>query len=681
MSVIDLNNITQDVNREIVPPWVARKKGRKEFLQWFETTLEILEEYSEARIQTHVNNILWYTGEYDKTLEYRLVVPGQGERPISRRVLPRIFSHLYDITEQRVSKLSALKPSFEVQPTNRETSDRKLARLYKLSLDAIARRTKMDFLMQEVERWNAVLGEVLISVEYNEEIGDRVSRNSYKRIGDVDIRLKEPWTWLPAPVRRREDLTWGIDIHEIIHIEEARKKYGTPSLEKDGKRYIFGFNRDIVEKRDDEVVIYRVIEIPNAYDPEGMVIYIANGKILREEAKYPYSHFEFPWEWHTDIDIPGRLFPVSFYQHLQPIQHVYNRLTSIMVRNALLVGHPHILMPKGAAKIEAFGNAPTAIEWVGQTEPKVVTFNSIPQEFFALRKEVRDEMGVIGGVSGASRGTPPSNTRSASMLKFYEEQEQQRASTQIIKHNELIRRTYLKAASVVGDYYPKTSKERMIRTVGRENQYLVEEFNGSKPSAEYDVIIVNSTGFSESKAGRLEELQLIEQFSPGLLSPEQKADVLELKNTTKAYDIMTAALRQAERENEAFMDGNDVPLPREYQDQIVHWKTHVILFNSVVWEEKVPEEDKQKAFDHVLLHERQMAEKAEENTAFAQILETLTGFPLFYELPPQPTTQPSQMDAMAAAQAPAPAPAAPAPGGMLPSQMPQTPMNGGIPNA
>lgn len=649
MATVDLQSSAREESLEITPPWLVKKKSKKEKEEWFEKTKTALEKVSEGRIQTHVNNILWYTGEYDRTMEYRLVVPGQAERPVSRRVLPRIFSHLYDITEQRVSKLSALKPSFDVVPTNNEQSDQKQARLYKLALDAVARRSNMDFLMQAVERWCAVCGEVLVSVEYNEDIGDRVSKKSYKRVGDVEIKLKAPWTWLPAPARSRDDVTWGIDIVEVIHIEEARKKYKKPSLKQDNKRYIYHFNQDIAEKREDEIVIYRVIEIPNRYDEEGYVAYFASGELLEEAEEYPYSHYGFPFEWHTDIDIPGRLFPVSFYQHLQPIQHVYNRLTSIMVRNALLVGHPHILLPKGSAKIESFGNAPTAIEWVGAVEPKVVTFNSIPREFFELRKEVRDEMGMIGGIQGSSRGAPPSNTRAASMLRFYEEQEQQRASTQIIKHNELIRRIYIKAASVIGDKYPVTSRDRLIRVVGRENQYLIEKFAGSKPSAEYDVIIMNSTGFSESKAGRLEEIQIIEQVSPGLLSPEQKADVLELRNTGKAYDIMTAALRHAERENDAFIDGIDVPLPKPHQDLIVHWRAHVILLNSAMWEEKVPQEFKEKAYDHILVTERLMEEKASKNDAFKQALSTLAGYPIFWEISPQPQPTP-----VAGPQAPQP---------------------------
>lgn len=662
MSGIDINQNFDAKTAKLDPPWTQKNKKKEERKEWFKNTLKILEDFSEYRIQSHVNNILWYTGDYDKTLEYRLVVPGQGEKQVPRKVLPRIFSHLYDITEQRVSKLSRYKPSFEVVPTNSEQKDWEQSRLYKIALDATARRVNMDFLMQEVERWAAVCGEVLVDIEYDSNIGDRKNADTYERVGDVNIKLKEPWKWLPEPKRRREDVKWGIDIYEILHIDEARKKYNKSSMEPDGQKWIFGFNRDIEEKREDEIVIYRLIEIPSVYNPEGAITYYANGEEINKESKYPYAHFGFPFEWHTDIDIPGRLFPVSFYQHLQPIQHVYNRLTSIMVRNALLVGHPHVLMPKGAAKIEAFGNAPTAIEYSGPTEPRIVTWPSIPQEFFALRKEVRDELGIIGGIQGVSRGSPPTGVRAASMLRFYEEQEEQRASTQILKHNDFIRRVFIKAASIIGEYYPATDKNRLIRVLGKENEFMVDAFIGSKPSSEYDVIIVNSTGFSESKAARLEELQMIEQFAPGMLSPEQKADILELRNTKKAYDVMTAALRQAEQENEMFMDGKDVPAPKAYQDLIVHWKQHMIMMNSSTWETRVTQKRKDKVFEHMTMTERLMAQKAETNAFFASQLQLLPNFPVFWNIASSPQPQAPQ---------PAAPMAAPPNGAMPPTPEPQ----------
>jgi hypothetical protein len=621
------------------PPWKALKDKKVGILKWFEKALPILESLSENRIETMVNNLLWYTGEYDKTLEYRVVIPGRGDASVARRMLPRIFNHLHDITEQRVSKMSRYKPGFDVVPTNAEENDRVVTRLIKVAQEAVARRVHMEFLMQDAERWNAVFGEIYIGIEWNPDIGDKKSRKSIERVGDVDIYVKAPWTVFPEPKRKWEDVKWCIDIESIMQIDECRERFDKPKLEADGKKNIFSFNSDVEEKREDEVIVHRIIVPPCKYMPNGYVCYIGNGVILKEEAKeYPYSHGQFPWERHTDIDVPGRLFPQSFYQHIKPIQHVYNKLTAIITRNILLTAHPHIVMPKGSAKREAFANGPTFIEYSGPTEPRVITWSSVPQEVFQFRQEVKAEIGQVSGIQGVSRGAPPPGSRSNSMLRFYEEQEEQRASTQIIKHNELIRRIHLKSASIIADYYPTTSKERMIRVVGKENQYLIEKFAGVKISSEYDVIIQNSTGFSDSMAARLEEVQLIKQIAPTLLSDEQIADVLETKNPQKAYDIATSALKSAERENEMFLDGKDVPEPKPYEDLIVHWKQHVIFLNSPQIS-TVPEDAMQALEDHVLATEMLMEEKAGINAAFAQQLATLKQFPCFWVPTPQPAKQ------------------------------------------
>ncbi len=642
---------------KITPPWKIlndKKMKDEDFIKWFQETNDVLQWMSQDRIETFVNNILWYTGEYDRTLEYGIRQPGQitGQKA-PRRMVPRIFNHLHDITEQRVSKLARLKPDFDVAPTNNEEKDRLISRLMKSALQAMARRVHLEFLMQEVERWNAVLGEIYVSIEWNPDIGDKKSRGSVERVGDVDVKLKPPWTVFPEPKRQWKEVTWCIDIESIMHIDEARKRFSMPNLEEDGKTNIFIFNNNVEEKREDEVVVYRLTIPPSQYMPNGNMTYIIGDKIVSKIEKYPYTHNEFPWERHTDLDIPGCLFPKSFYQQIKPIQHVYNKLTSIITRNILLCAHPHILMPKGAAKIEAFGNTNTAIEYQGPVAPQIITFKSVPQEVFQFRNDVRDEIGQVSGIQGVSRGAPPAGARAASMLRFYEEQEEQRASTSIIKHNEIIRNIYLKAGGIIGDYYPTTSKDRLIRVVGQDNQYDIEAFQNVKISSEYDIIISNSTGFAESKAVRIEEIKELLSLSPGLLSNDQVADILELQNVQKAYDIGTAALR--EDENQRFLDAKDVASPQPYQDLITHWRIHAIAMNSSTWENSIPQAIKQRMIDHQMTTERLMEEKAVLNATFAQLLANLPNYPMFWAPTPVAPEESKQSAPQNGAGAPPPA--------------------------
>jgi hypothetical protein len=642
--LIDLD-LEESQAKAIIPPWTLWKRKAKdvEKEEWFNNTLPVIEKLSQTRIETYVNNLLWYTGEYEKTLEYRLVVPGRGDQELPRRMLPRIFNHLFDITEQRVSRLSRYKPNFDTAPTNKEDSDRVIARLLKICIEAVNRRINLDFMMQELERWVAVFGMVLTAVEWNTWLGDRQRPGSIERIGDVDVYLKEPWTIFPEPKRRWDDVKYAIDIWDIAHVEEARVIFDDKTIEPDGKRNIFSFNDTLIEKREDELPVYRLIQLPTQFLPEGGVTYFANKKIVREEEKFPYSHGEFPWEVHTDIDVPGRLFPMSFYQHLQPVQHVYNRLTSVMVRNLLLTGHPHILNPMGSgAKRESFGNAPTEIKFrpVQGMRPEILTFKSVPQEFFQFRDGVKQELGEVAGTQNALRGDPPSGTRAASMLRWYEEQQEQRMSTTILKHNDLVRRICKKVGSVIGDYYPvEEGAPRLIRTVGADNQYLIEEFKAKKISSEYDVIIINSTGFSQMMSGRLEEISLItdmeKQTGQQILTPQEKADILEIKNPQKAYDILTSSLKTAEMYNEYFLAGREVPAPEEYWDLLTHWRTLMILLNSPQWH-KVPAQYKTPALDHLMAMEMLMERKALKNQAFQQKLMALEGYPAVFEPTPQP---------------------------------------------
>lgn len=645
--LIDLSSDTDNETKPIIPPWTLWKKRmsseKKE--AWLRDMLPIIEKSAEARISTYVNNLLWYTGEYEKTLEYRLVIPGRGDQVLPRRVLPRIFNHLFDITEQRVSRLSRFKPNFDVVPTNREETDRIVAKLLKVCMDNVARRVKIDYLMQEIERWCAVFGEVLVGIEWNNYIGDRISRGSVERVGDVDVYIKDPWTYFPEPKRRWQDVNWCVDIWDIIHVEEARVVFDKSDLEPDKKKNVFSFNESLIEKREDEVVIRRLIQKPSQFLPEGAVTWFAGEKLVREEEVYPYSHNDFPWERHTDIDVPSRLFPISVYQHLMPVQHVYNRLTSIMVRNLLLTGNPHLLNPIGSgAKREAFGNGPTEIKYrpINGLKPELLTFKGVPQEFFQFRDGVKQELGEVAGTQNALRGNPPAGTRAASMLRWFEEQQEQRMSTTILKHNDLIQRLFYKVGSIIGDYYPVEDKQggnrkRLLRVVGPDNQYLIEDFNAAKISSEYDVIILNSTGFSQMMSGRLEEIALITQIEKDtgqiILSPQEKADILEAKNPQKAYDILTSSLKSAEMYNEYFMSGKPVPEPQQYWDLITHWRTLVIMMNAPQWE-RVPQEKREPAEEHLTILEDLMERKAKANVTFAQKLSLLEGYPCFWNLEP-----------------------------------------------
>jgi hypothetical protein len=340
------------------------------------------------------------------------------------------------------------------------------------------------------------------------------------------------------------------------------------------------------------------------------------------------------------------------------MQNVYNKLTAIANRNIMLTGHPKWMFQKGSVDPKSLGNAVTNVPYnPGAPKPELALFNSVSGDTFTFRNDMRNEMQTLSGINGVSRGTPPAGARAASMLRFYEEQEVQRSSTDIMKHNELIRRAVTMMGAVIGDRYPE-SPDRLIRVVGKANRYKIFRLTQVKISSNYDIVIQNSTGFSESKAGRIEEIGFLQQNVPGLLSQEQVADILEIAQPQKAYDIMTAALNQAEDENADFMDGLPVGSPEVSDDHIIHWKTHVLFMQTETYK-RLPRIYKDSFIQHVKVHEGFMEEMMNKpSSQGAQEIMVLKNFPIFFkvQLPPPLAPMPPQQGQQQAPQLPQPQP-------------------------
>lgn len=296
-----------------------------------------------------------------------------------------------------------------------------------------------------------------------------------------------------------------------------------------------------------------------------------------------------------------------------------------------MVAHPKIMMPEGAAKVESMGNAMTAVTFRGPVPPSIVNFQPNSPESYTYRDRILAEMQQISGEHGISRGDPPPGVRAGIALQFLEEQERKGRNTHIVKHNDFILRVARKSIGVFADY-AKPDDGRMLRILGKNNQYSIYSLRDTKLSGPYDIQIQNATAFSESYAGRISQIIELQQNIPGLLSREQIADILEFGQAEKFYDIATAANRSAEAENEEMLQGRDVKDPELFENLIVHWKAHMIAIQSRYFKDSVPVDIQQKFFVHILATETLMEEQAANNPGFAQQLMTLPEFPAFLEL-------------------------------------------------
>lgn len=632
------------------PLWVTKAhKNDAKFKEWFVKHLPIYEGFSQYAIWNEWNNLLWYTGEILDFMDgIRSYTDFTGFRDKQRRTIPFWVSHISDLIDKRSTDLASLKPNFEVTPPAENVTEktRTASRVVRPILSHIRSFNNLDLLFDENERANVLYGRSIIQVEWNDKIGDRKPVKQVRGKddpnaevvweGEVEIKQLYSWHILPGPSMKAHDSRLAIQIYEIINVDEARVKYNNKTIQPEGRSNLFGFSSPFEgEILPDQVVIYRTIELPSDYLPDGAMIYsLHDGTVLKKyTTKYPYSHNGFPWEIHTDISAFGRVFPYSIMNNLKPLQWTYNLLGGMIKKAIFLTSHPKWMVTRGSCNIQSLANAVTVVQHKAGQAPNLARYDVVGADTTNFRDNIKGEMQRLAGSFGLSNGDIPPNTRSGIQISRLQNIEKMNRSYQMGKRNDLMRRVLLKAASVAGDYYPTTSKAHLERLLGTEMADSIDILKEQKVSSQTNVQIQNASGFSDDLAGRLEEVAFAAEKLPGVLTTQQQADIIGIRSSQKFYDITTAALRMAEGENEAFNDGKTVAEPVKEQDHIQHWQTHVIDMQTPQ-HMLLPEKIRQKKLDHLGMHEMLMEEIASSPTgvAFKQRLLALERYPLVWVL-------------------------------------------------
>jgi hypothetical protein len=380
---------------------------------------------------------------------------------------------------------------------------------------------------------------------------------------------------------------------------------------------------------EDHVVIWEMYHKYHPMMAKGAWIVFTKDGLLTKPKDLPYSHGELPCEPLTDIDLPGETNGVSFFQMVKHITGAYNNLTNMILRNFILVGHPKWMLPAGAAQIDQLGNDITVVQYKGPTPPQLVNANTTGSEVFQFRDKLKEEAQQIGGVFGSSRGEPPPGIKAGVALQFLDEKEAERSNEEVLKFNEWIRRVSKKTIAVCGDYY-QASDKRMIRVIGKNNEWMSIFFDVSNLSKDYDIRIQNSSALPQSKAARAQTLFDLSERFPDEVDPKHVLELLDMAQSDKFIDIATVAIRSAEAENEMIMQSKSIPEPKEYEHHIQHWKIHTRQAQEFSFKNQTPPEIQQSLIDHIMATEMLMYDMAKKNTKFAEEIAQLDQFPMFF---------------------------------------------------
>jgi hypothetical protein len=591
----------------------------------------------------------------------------------SNKVSKLVVNHLYDLTVQRVSRITRNKPTVSINPANSEYGDKVAARVVKYWVDYLLYNNDFDRLVAECAQaayimgeayvlslWNPNKGEVhadwkkeevaakeekrqprlpLLDEEGNQMLGENgeplwIEKAVYT--GDVELKLGTP---LNVIVQSCGDFYEA----EYFFYEEYRYIDELKALYKDKKDQIKADGQDdgldkwrsaagLPSTREkNKVLVRHFYQKSSPFLASGRYVISTRHAVL-ENKPLPDRQSELPISRLTDIDIPGVQRGLSFYTHGKSINATINDLTSMARRNCIVMAHPRWVVPRGSlVKKDALGNDITTIEFTGPTPPRIEAPPPMSTELNTIRESLKQDLQTILGVFDISRGQVPPNIRSALALQLVDEQEDQRANSSVAKHAALIRDVIQKAIDVAAAYYEPDDK-RLIPIVGRDNRYLLKDFNPSYLTKAYDIRVSNSSGLPTTKAARTEMLVELKKAFPTMLRDEQVAELLQFSDSEKFYDMATVAVRSAEAENEAILNQEAVEEPAPFENMVVHWTVHMREVQNRGFKTATPKEVQAEMIKHIMATEMLMLQMARKNPAYSLELVKLPQFPVFFDL-------------------------------------------------
>lgn len=662
------------------------ENSQKLLLEWLKKERDYLSEENRERFELMRKNLALNKGVMYKEQNTR------GDREITdtkKSVVEKmVINKLKEASRVRASKLLKYKPNVSILPTNDELSDKIAAEQTKNLLDHVWYLQRYDgIILPRLIMHKGPLGEMYNKITWNPNAGDvaqqykdalNEAKAEARKVGQDEKMVKVPMMgedgkqmknesgepiYVERPIKNGDveynailPLDLLFDKHpsnafensrysferEVMLIDEARIAYpkATKNIKAEKEVKVYDYEKGEFRTIRNAVVVWHFYHRRTDYFEKGRYVVFTNDGILSNK-KFPYSHRRLPYVRHIDLENPGEMHGVSFFDDCKQIFGAFNNINNMILRNEMLVGHPKWMMPAGAADIRELGNAITVVQYKGPVAPQLVQANPTGQGAYNLRNVLKEEGMEAADVSRTGNGNPPAGITAAVALQFLSELEQERWNVAVLFHNESILQTVQMTLAVCGDYYDPDDK-RQIRLQGEDGEWQSVFFDSTNLSKDYDVRIQGASALPETKAARLETLMYLAKNFPSSVDVQEILNMMDLAQDKKYIRESTISVRAAEAENEAIMKGLPTLPPEKFEDHVTHWKAHVRQSREWSFKNRATNEVKKALIDHIRATEMFMSNEALKNPQYIQLLATLPGFPIYFEVKPESPLDPKE---------------------------------------
>lgn len=467
--------------------------------------------------------------------------PYYRARPVINRIRPIIRTEL--------AKLTAQKPTATIVPATGEDKDTAAAQAGEQIWDSVYRGKKIKNTFKQTMLWTLTCGNGFMKTYWDPQKIDREGNQ-----GDFTYENVTPFH-LFVPDMMAQEIE---DQPYVIHIQTKSPEWvklhypnikAQPNVMEANDVLNDSFLNLVgaADFRKNAILCYEVWVKPGQVDfmPNGGMYTIIADQIVQMVEGNPYLHQQYPFVKFEHLPT-GRFYADSVVNDLIPIQREYNRTRGQMIEAKNRMAHPQLMAAEGSIDASKINTEPgqVILYKLGFPPPQPLPLQNLPAYVVQEAERLLLDFEDISGQHQVSKGQVPPGVTAATAISFLQEQDESMLSTTFGSIEEGFEKIGYQTLCYVKQYW---DTPRIVKVVGRDNQFNVITFQGSDLRDNTDIRVEAGSALPTSKSAK--QALLMDLMGQGFIPPEKGLELMEVGGVQRLYEEIQIDSAQATREN------------------------------------------------------------------------------------------------------------------------------------
>lgn len=534
--------------------------------------------------------------------------PSWRVRHVANKILPNVLRNASRLVADPITPRSI--------PQSTDRDDIVASKLAEQLVAHLMRKLDYEAVRDERTMWAVLLGSGFTRVAWNPS-GGRVVKTQTASVKEGEVALECIPTFcirVPQRVTKHERLPWLIidSLWTMDRIEQTfpdKAPYVTPetdeasnvagNLEHRVASLVGTRGTTYVQDEESSQQYVRVREFfmgPTLAFPRGVygIFTGCNIPLLAGENIYLDLNIDnppgIPIIKQDYIPMVGRYFGLGLVEQLTSPQKEYNRGRSQAIENKDLMSRPKWLLPRGhGIQGTSITSRPGEIIEYNASLPKPEQVAPVPLPTYVTEQLqlCQEEIQDISATHDVSEAKAPASVRSGVAIQLLQSGDN---AVIAIPKKQIIRadRRVMEACLCIAQ--KKYTEQRTIQVEGMDASFEVRYLKGADLRGHTTLSMTAESGLLDSKAAR--QQNVLDYVQLGILdpkNPEHQEAILKMLDVGSVDDYVRERLldeRNAQLENDMMSTLPEpgkplvTPKPRDFEDHLVHIKTHNVFRKS-----------------------------------------------------------------------------------------------------